>query len=205
MPALRQEDPGRSHLLAEPNPWEPRPRPATTGLTQVYRWAWRRTVGTHGEEGSVVAFELFVNGGLMHGLRAHANLDGAEFLETTRTAPRYRLYSIDDRHPGMFEVAEGGVSVAGELYRVPADVWERVEAGEPLVWSISVSWHDDWQIFAQVTYSVGDDIETVRESPDRRATTPEEFVQRLRETVSELVSTAGEVDLAGYARRARGE
>jgi gamma-glutamylcyclotransferase (GGCT)/AIG2-like uncharacterized protein YtfP len=78
-----------------------------------------------------VAFELFVNGGLMRGLRGHANLDGAEFLETTRTAPRYRLYAIDDRHPGMFEVEEGGVSVAGELYRVPADVWVRVEAGEP--------------------------------------------------------------------------
>ena len=78
-----------------------------------------------------MSFDLFVNGGLMRGLRGHGNLSGAEFLEETRTAPRYRLYSIDERHPGMFEVEEGGVSVAGELYRVPADVWERVEAGEP--------------------------------------------------------------------------
>jgi hypothetical protein len=32
----------------------------------------------------------------------------------------------------MFEVGEdGGVSVAGELYRVPDDVLRRVEAGEP--------------------------------------------------------------------------
>jgi hypothetical protein len=31
----------------------------------------------------------------------------------------------------MFEVAAGGVSVAGELYRVPSDVLGRVEAGEP--------------------------------------------------------------------------
>lgn len=74
--------------------------------------------------------ELFVNGTLMRGLALHES-DGAEFLEETRTAARYRLYSIDDVHPGMFEVAEGGVEIAGELYRVPLDVLARVEAGEP--------------------------------------------------------------------------
>jgi len=30
-----------------------------------------------------------------------------------------------------YEVAEGGVSVQGELYEVPDDVWQRVESGEP--------------------------------------------------------------------------
>ena len=79
-------------------------------------------------EDSVV---LFVNGTLMRGLKLHANLDGAEFLGEFRTAPRYRLYSIADVHPGMFEVSSGGVSVVGELYRMPAEVWARVEAGEP--------------------------------------------------------------------------
>jgi gamma-glutamylcyclotransferase (GGCT)/AIG2-like uncharacterized protein YtfP len=77
------------------------------------------------------AFELFVNGTLMRGLALHHNLVGAEFLGAAQTAPVYRLYSIDDRHPGMFEVAAGGVAVAGELYLVPDDVWRRVEAGEP--------------------------------------------------------------------------
>lgn len=75
--------------------------------------------------------DLFVNGTLMRGFGLHANLDGAEFLEACRTAPRYRLYSIDDVHPGMFEVPQGGVAVDGELYRVPDDVLRRVEAGEP--------------------------------------------------------------------------
>jgi gamma-glutamylcyclotransferase (GGCT)/AIG2-like uncharacterized protein YtfP len=74
---------------------------------------------------------LFVNGTLMRGLALHANLDGAEFLEAVSTAPVYRIYSIGDVHPGMFEVADGGVSVPGEIYRVPDDVWRRVEAGEP--------------------------------------------------------------------------
>jgi gamma-glutamylcyclotransferase (GGCT)/AIG2-like uncharacterized protein YtfP len=75
--------------------------------------------------------ELFVNGTLMRGLALHANLDGAEFLGAVRTAPRYRLYSIGDVHPGMFEVEAGGISVAGELYRLPDEVWRLVEAGEP--------------------------------------------------------------------------
>jgi gamma-glutamylcyclotransferase (GGCT)/AIG2-like uncharacterized protein YtfP len=78
-----------------------------------------------------MAFELFVNGTLMRGLALHDNLAGAEFLGAASTAPIYRLYSIDDRHPGMFEVAEGGVAVAGEIYLVPDEVWRRVEAGEP--------------------------------------------------------------------------
>lgn len=79
----------------------------------------------------MTATELFVNGTLMRGLALHANLDGAEFLEACATAPRYRLYSIGDVHPGMFEVSEDGISVPGELYRVPQEVLARVEAGEP--------------------------------------------------------------------------
>ena len=75
--------------------------------------------------------ELFVNGTLMRGLALHANLAGAEFLGELQTAPCYRIYSIGDRHPGMFEVEEGGISVPGELYRMPDEVWARVEAGEP--------------------------------------------------------------------------
>ncbi len=78
-----------------------------------------------------MAFDLFVNGTLMRGLALHANLGGAEFLGEARTAPRYRLYSIEEIHPGMFEVSQGGVSVAGEIYRVSEATWTRIEAGEP--------------------------------------------------------------------------
>ena len=75
--------------------------------------------------------QLFVNGTLMRGLKLNANLDGATFLEETWTAPVYRIHSIGDVHPGMYEVPDDGVSVQGELYEVPDDVWQRVEAGEP--------------------------------------------------------------------------
>lgn len=74
---------------------------------------------------------LFVNGTLMRGLALHDNLAGAGFLGEAWTAPRYRIHSIGDRHPGMYEVEHGGVSVAGELYDLPDEVWRRVEAGEP--------------------------------------------------------------------------
>ncbi len=78
-----------------------------------------------------MSVELFVNGTLMRGLQLHANLDGAEFLGEFRTAPNYRIFSIDDVHPGMYRVEQGGTSIPGEIYWLPDEVWARVEAGEP--------------------------------------------------------------------------
>ena len=78
-----------------------------------------------------MAIELFVNGTLMRGLALHKNLDGANFLGEFHTLPIYRLYSIDDIHPGMFEVEEGGVSVAGETYSMSDEIFQRVKNGEP--------------------------------------------------------------------------
>jgi AGZA family xanthine/uracil permease-like MFS transporter len=76
---------------------------------------------------------LFVNGTLMRGLELHENLAGAELLQETATAPRYRLHSISDVHPGMYEAAEDeeGASIAGELYQVPTEVLLRIVENEP--------------------------------------------------------------------------
>ena len=78
-----------------------------------------------------MTIELFVNGTLMRGLGLHKNLQGANFLGELYTLPIYRLYSIDDIHPGMFEVEEGGVSVVGEMYRMSDEIFQRVKNGEP--------------------------------------------------------------------------
>ena len=81
-----------------------------------------------------MAVTLFVNGTLMRGLKLHANLDGAELLGEFRTVPRYRIYSINDNHPGMFKLDEGedgGVAVPGEIYTMSNEIWAAVEAGEP--------------------------------------------------------------------------
>ncbi|MBI1256177.1 MAG: hypothetical protein GC204_01780 [Chloroflexi bacterium] len=81
-----------------------------------------------------MAFELFVNGTLMRGLKLHPNMGASEFLGEFRTAPYYRVHSINDVHPGMYRLEEdetGGASIGGELYLVPEEVWQGIEAGEP--------------------------------------------------------------------------
>ena len=78
-----------------------------------------------------MAIELFVNGTLMRGLKLHKNLQGANFLGEVHTLPIYRLYSIDDVHPGMFEVEKGGVSVVGEMYSMSEEIFQRMKNGEP--------------------------------------------------------------------------
>jgi gamma-glutamylcyclotransferase (GGCT)/AIG2-like uncharacterized protein YtfP len=74
---------------------------------------------------------LFVNGTLMTGGELHANLDGARLCGEWKTAPRYRLFSAEDRHPAMIRDDAHGVAVAGELYEVPLPVLSAVLDGEP--------------------------------------------------------------------------
>ncbi len=75
--------------------------------------------------------ELFVNGTLMTGDVLHENLEGARFLGEAETAPRYRLFSIGDVHPGMILAESDGVSVAGEIYRLELEHLERLVIAEP--------------------------------------------------------------------------
>lgn len=81
-----------------------------------------------------MAFELFVNGTLMRGLALHPNMGDSKFLGEFRTAPFYRVHTIGDVHPGMYRLEEGepgGAAIAGELYLVEDDVWQKIEEGEP--------------------------------------------------------------------------
>ena len=83
-------------------------------------------------ESEVAADPIFFNGTVMRGEPAHSNLAGTHFLEETATAPKYRLFSINHEYPAMLEATgEEGVSVDGELYLVPIEVWPRVLASEP--------------------------------------------------------------------------
>ena len=69
------------------------------------------------------SIELAVNGTLMRGLALNDKLieAGATFLREAFTAPCYRLWSIEDRHPAMIRVAAGGTAVAVEVWKVPAE------------------------------------------------------------------------------------
>jgi hypothetical protein len=66
---------------------------------------------------------LAVNGTLMRGLELNPNLltAGARFVREALTAPVYRLWSIDDRHPAMLRVSTGGAAIAVEVWSVPAE------------------------------------------------------------------------------------
>jgi len=58
----------------------------------------------------------------MRGLELNGNLlaVGARFVREAKTEPAYRLWSIDDRHPAMVRVREGGSAIALEVWAVPA-------------------------------------------------------------------------------------
>ncbi|KAL3807455.1 hypothetical protein ACHAXA_002715 [Cyclostephanos tholiformis] len=81
------------------------------------------------------ALPLAVNGTLMRGLELNPNLleVGATFLYESCTAPKYRLWSIGDVHPGMVRVDDDdeGASIALEVWSVPASGIARVLQNEP--------------------------------------------------------------------------
>ncbi len=56
---------------------------------------------------------------------------GLTFIEPARTAPRYRLFSIDDRFAALVEDAIAGTSITGELVKVPDTRLKELLASEP--------------------------------------------------------------------------
>jgi gamma-glutamylcyclotransferase (GGCT)/AIG2-like uncharacterized protein YtfP len=64
---------------------------------------------------------LAVNGTLMRGLELNPSLlaVGAAFMRETKTQAAYRLWSINDRHPAMVRVIDGGAAIDVEVWAVP--------------------------------------------------------------------------------------
>jgi len=69
----------------------------------------------------------------MRGLEVNGNLlaVGAEFVRETSTSRGYRLWSIDDRHPGMVRVSSGGAAVVVEEWSVPVEGLATILLHEP--------------------------------------------------------------------------
>ena len=76
---------------------------------------------------------LAVNGTLMRGLELNGNLlaVGASFVCEARTAPCYRLWSIDDRYPAMLKVKSGGAPIEIEVWSLPAEGLATILLQEP--------------------------------------------------------------------------
>ncbi|MGR7026233.1 allophanate hydrolase-related protein [Geodermatophilus sp. URMC 62] len=70
----------------------------------------------------------------MRGGRVHPGIAEYPFLGEVRTAPRYCFHACAEGFPALWPVAEGGVSVPGELYALPLaairDEFVPVEAPE---------------------------------------------------------------------------
>lgn len=74
-----------------------------------------------------------VNGTLMRGLELNGNMTkaGGVFVREDQTDAHYRLWSINDRHPGMIRVMEGGVAVALEIWELPMASFATLLLSEP--------------------------------------------------------------------------
>lgn len=77
------------------------------------------------------AIRFFICGSALRGQPGHGVLEGAIFLREIRTAPRYRIHSVKDAHPGVYLVERDGVRVAGELYELSRAQHATLLAQEP--------------------------------------------------------------------------
>ncbi len=75
--------------------------------------------------------QFFICGSALRGQPDHKNLGDARFVREARTKPKYRLHSVRDEHPGIYEVGGGGVAVAGEVYELTDTQHEHLLATEP--------------------------------------------------------------------------
>jgi gamma-glutamylcyclotransferase (GGCT)/AIG2-like uncharacterized protein YtfP len=74
---------------------------------------------------------FFICGSALTGQPDHGNLGGARLVRAAKTLPLYRLHSVDDKHPGIYEVAEGGVAISGEIYDFTDEQHAALLASEP--------------------------------------------------------------------------
>jgi len=79
------------------------------------------------------SIQIAVNGTLMRGLELNENLlqAGAKFTRKARTDSHYRLWSIDDRHPGMLRSHNGGKEIHLEIWDLSAESLVTILNQEP--------------------------------------------------------------------------
>ncbi len=75
---------------------------------------------------------FFICGSALRDQPDHKNLQSAKFVKEAFTRPRYRLHAVGNGwHPGIYEVASGGVAIPGEVYELTPQQYKNLLAGEP--------------------------------------------------------------------------
>eukprot|EP01091_Cochliopodium_minus_P009039 TRINITY_DN2152_c0_g1_i1.p1 TRINITY_DN2152_c0_g1~~TRINITY_DN2152_c0_g1_i1.p1 ORF type:complete len:138 (-),score=42.99 TRINITY_DN2152_c0_g1_i1:66-479(-) len=76
---------------------------------------------------------LAVNGTLMRGLKLEKNMREAKanFIKEAKTMPAYKIWTINDEHPAMQRVKDGGAKVDVEVWKVPVDNLYKILVNEP--------------------------------------------------------------------------
>lgn len=75
---------------------------------------------------------VFICGSALRGQPDHQNLQSAKFVQAIATQPRYRLHSVGNGwHPGIYEVASGGIAIPGEIYELTGEQFAYLSANEP--------------------------------------------------------------------------
>jgi gamma-glutamylaminecyclotransferase len=87
---------------------------------------------------------VFICGSALRGQPDHGNLQGATFVKETRTAPQYRLHSVEEGwHPGIYETESEGISIPGELYQMSVEQYNHLVSTEPPhMYPAEVTLHD---------------------------------------------------------------
>jgi len=76
--------------------------------------------------------QVFICGSALRDQPDHGNLESATFIREAKTAPNYRLHSVQEGwHPGIYSVESGGISIPGELYELTSSQYDHLVSTEP--------------------------------------------------------------------------
>lgn len=75
---------------------------------------------------------VFICGSALRGQPDHGNLQSATFVKETKTLPLYRLHAAENGwHPAIYQVAQGGIAIPGEVYEMTPEQFEYLASNEP--------------------------------------------------------------------------
>ncbi|HEY9849607.1 MAG TPA: gamma-glutamylcyclotransferase [Leptolyngbyaceae cyanobacterium] len=83
-------------------------------------------------ENNMESKRFFICGSALRGQPDHQNLQSAKFIKEAVTQPKYRIHAVENNwHPAIYEVAEGGIAIPGEVYELTSEQYDYLLSTEP--------------------------------------------------------------------------